>query len=64
MTMNAVVIDVPKGKSMVTIMRPFGEMARSPIEASHTGSEPSELAKLLKSLPGETCVIIKYTGYC
>ncbi len=61
--MNAVGIDVSKGKSMVAIMRPFGEAVLSPFEVSHTGSELSELAKLLKSLPGETRVVMEYTGY-
>ncbi len=61
--MNAVGIDVSKGKSMVAIMGPFGEVVRSPFEVSHTGSELSELAKLLKSLPGETRVVMEYTGY-
>jgi transposase len=61
--MNAVGIDVSKGKSMVAIMRPFGEVVRSPFEVSHTESELSELAKLLKSLPGETRVVMEYTGY-
>lgn len=61
--MNAVGIDISKGKSMVAIMRPFGEVVRSPFEVSHTGSELSELAKLLKSLPGETRVVMEYTGY-
>ena len=61
--MNAVGIDVSKGKSTVAIMRPFGEVVRSPFEVSHTGSELNELAKLLKSLPGETRVVMEYTGY-
>lgn len=61
--MNAVGIDVSKGKSMVAVMRPFGEVVRSPFEISHTDSELSELARTLKSLPGETRVVIEYTGY-
>ena len=60
--MNAVGIDVSKGKSTVAIMRPFGEVVRSPYEVSHTESELNELAKLLKSLPGETRVVMEYTG--
>lgn len=60
--MNAVGIDVSKGKSMVAILRPFGEVVRSPFEVSHTGSELSALAKLLKSLPGETRVVMEATG--
>ena len=61
--MNAVGIDVSKGKSMIAVMRPFGEVVRSPYEVSHTDSELSELAKALKSLPGETRVVMEYTGY-
>lgn len=60
--MNAVGIDVSKGKSMVAILRPFGEVVRSPFEVAHTGSELSALAKLLKSLPGETRVVMEATG--
>ena len=61
--MNAVGIDVSKGKSMVAVMRPFGEVVLPPFEVSHTGSELSELAKTLKNLPGETRVVMEYTGY-
>ena len=60
--MNSVGIDVSKGKSMVTIMRPFGEIVASPFEVMHTGSELSELAKSLKNLNGETKVIMECTG--
>ena len=61
--MNAVGIDVSKGKSMVAVMRPCGEVALAPFEVSHTGSDLSELAKALKKLPGETRVVMEYTGY-
>ncbi len=60
--MNAVGIDVSKGKSMIAVMRPFGEVVRSPFEAGHTDSELSELAGLLKSLDGETRVVMESTG--
>lgn len=60
--MNAVGIDVSKGKSMIAVMRPFGEVVISPFEISHTDSELSELAKLLQSLDGETRVVMEYTG--
>lgn len=60
--MNAVGIDVSKGKSMIAVMRPFGEVAVSPFEVRHTGSELGELAKLLKSLDGETRVVMESTG--
>lgn len=60
--MNAVGIDVSKGKSTVAIMRQFGEVVVSPFEVIHTDSELSKLANSLKSLNGETKVIMEYTG--
>jgi len=60
--MNAVGIDVSKGKSTVAIMRPFGEVVASPFEVAHTDSELSKLAEMLKSLNGETKVVMECTG--
>jgi transposase len=60
--MNAVGIDISKGKSMVCIMRPFGEVVASPFEVTHTAGELRDLAKSLKSLNGETKVIMECTG--
>ncbi len=60
--MNCVGIDVSKGKSMIAVMRPFGEVVLSPFEVQHTASELSELAKTLKSLVGETRVVMEATG--
>ena len=37
--MNAVGIDVSKGKSMVTSLRPFGEIVSSPFEIKHTSRD-------------------------
>ncbi len=60
--MNCVGIDVSKGKSMIAVMRPFGEVVLSPFEVQHTASELSELARTLKSLVGETRVVMEATG--
>ena len=60
--MNCVGIDVSKGKSMIAVMRPFGEVVVSPFEVRHTANELSELAGLLKSLDGETRVVMESTG--
>ena len=60
--MNAVGIDVSKGKSMVAVMRPFGEMVLSPFVVLHSSSELSKLARLLKSLDGESRVVLESTG--
>ena len=43
-------------------MRPFGEVVISPFEVRHTDSELSELARRLKSLDGETRVVMEATG--
>jgi len=60
--MNAVGIDVSKGTSTVTIMRQFGEVVASPFDVAHTVSEPGKPADLLKSLSGETKVVMECTG--
>lgn len=60
--MNSVGIDVSKGKSMIAVMRPFGEVVVTPYEVRHTDSELSELANRLKSLDGETRVVMESTG--
>ena len=60
--MNSVGIDVSKGRSTVAAMRPFGEVVISPFEVCHTDSELSELARRLKSLDGETRVVMESTG--
>ena len=56
--MNSVGIDISKGRSTVAVMRPFGEVVISPFEVRHTDSELSELARQLKSLDGETRVVM------
>lgn len=60
--MNAVGIDVSKGKSMVSVLRPLGEVVAKPFAIHHTGSELKQLADYLKSLDGETRVIMEHTG--
>lgn len=60
--MNAVGIDVSKGKSMVAIVQPFGVVVAEPFEVSHAGQALSELVERVKRLPGETKVVMEYTG--
>lgn len=60
--MNSVGIDVSKGKSMVAVIRPFGEVVMTPFEGSHTTDELRRLADVLKALPGQTRVVMEYTG--
>lgn len=60
--MNAVGIDVSKGKSTVAVLRPFGEIVVFPFDVSHSPKELSELVTLLKTLDGDTKVVMEYTG--
>lgn len=60
--MNAVGIDVSKGKSTVAVLRPFGEIVISPFDVSHSPKELSKLVTLLKTLNGDTKVVMEYTG--
>lgn len=60
--MNAVGIDVSKGKSTVAVLRPFGEIVVSPFDVSHNPKELGELVTLLKTLDGDTKIVMEYTG--
>ena len=62
--MNCVGIDASKGKTMVAVMCPFGEVVASLFEVRRTASDLSELAKLLKSLDDEIRVVMESTGNC
>ena len=59
---NAAGVDISKGKSMVSVLRPFGEVVAKPFAVGHTGSELRQLADYLKSLDGETRVVMEHTG--
>ena len=61
--MNAVGIDVSKGKSMVTILRPFGEIVSSLFEIKHTSSDILSLIKLIHSIEGESRIVMEHTGH-
>jgi len=60
--MNSVGIDVSKEKSMVCILRPYGEVLLSPCEVAHTEQSISTLAKQIIELEGETRVVMEATG--
>ena len=60
--MNAVGIDVSKGKSTVTIRRPGDEVVMAPRDIRHTQSSVSELIALIKGMEGETKVCMEHTG--
>ena len=60
--MIAVGIDVSKGKSTVAVLRPFGEIIVSPFDVSHNPKELNELVSLIKSLDGDSKILMEYTG--
>ena len=60
--MNAVGIDVSKGKSTVAVIQPFGVVIAEPFDVFHTDSSLKELVRFIKSLSGETKVVMEYTG--
>lgn len=60
--MNAVGIDVSKGKSMVAVLRPLGEVVSKPFEVIHSVSGISSLIDRIKSIVGETKIVMEHTG--
>ena len=60
--MNAVGIDISRGKSTVAVLRPFGEVVMLPFEVKHSNAELLALAEQLKSIDGETRVAMEHTG--
>ncbi len=62
MNMNAVGIDVSKNKSMVAILRPFGEIVSLPFEVKHTSSEIHSLIEYISSIDGESRIVMEHTG--
>lgn len=61
--MISVGIDVSKGKSMVCIMKPGGEVLRSPFEMLHSMESILHLIKLINSYDEEVRVILENTGH-
>lgn len=60
--MNAIGIDVSKGKSTVAILRPFGEIVAKPFEIQHTSSDIKSLINQLKTLDNDTRIVMEHTG--
>lgn len=60
--MNAVGIDVSKGKSTVTIQRPGDVVLMPPCDIPHTQASINALIKQIKGLDGETKVCMECTG--
>ena len=61
--MNAVGIDVSKGKSMVAILRPCGEIVSRPFEVRHDTEGIKSLTDQIKSIEGESRIVMEHTGH-
>lgn len=62
MNMNAVGIDISKGQSIVAILRPYGEIVSSPFKVLHTQAGISSLVEQIKSIDGESRIVMEHTG--
>ena len=60
--MNAVGIDISKGKSMVAVMGPMGKVTHKPFEVMHNHDSLDALARQLIALGEGTRVIMEATG--
>ena len=61
--MISVGIDVSKGKSVVCILKPGGEIVKPPFEIDHTADELDSLVSLINSFEEETRVVLEDTGH-
>lgn len=60
--MNAVGIDVSKGRSTVAILRPMGEVVQAPEDVKHDAISLERLAYRILALGEETKVLMEATG--
>lgn len=61
--MISVGIDVSKGKSTVCVLKPGGEVLRTPFEIQHTTKDLLSLVNLIESYTEEVRVILEDTGH-
>lgn len=60
--MISVGIDVSKGKSMICILKPYGEVLHKPFEINHTEKDLLMISEMIKQLNDEVRVIMEATG--
>ena len=61
--LNAVGIDVSKGKSTVAVLQPADVVVRKPFNVSHTKKDLDQLVAFIKGLEGETRIVMESTGH-
>ena len=60
--MISVGIDVSKGKSMVCVFKPYGEVVKTPYEIQHTQEELERLFCMIKEFDEEVRVVMEATS--
>ena len=60
--MISVGIDISKGKSMICILKPYGEVVREAYEIQHSDSELNKLVEVILSFDEEVKVVMEATG--
>lgn len=60
--MISVGIDISKGKSMICILKPYGEVVREAYEIQHSDSELNKLVEDILSFDEEVKVVMEATG--
>jgi len=60
--LNAVGIDVSKGRSTVAVLQPGGVVVRKPFDVYHNQNEMNDLVSFIKSLDGDTKAVLECTG--
>ena len=60
--LNAVGIDVSKGRSTVAVLQPGGVVIRKPFDVYHNQNEMNDLVTFIKSLDGDTKAVLECTG--
>jgi transposase len=60
--MQAVGVDVSKGKSMVAVVIPGGRVITKPFEVRHTSNSIQELISQMNKLGNDTKIVMEHTG--
>lgn len=63
MNMNAVGIDVSKRKSTVAVLRPGGQVVVKPFDVPHLADDFRSLISMIRSLDGQTRIVMECTGH-
>ena len=62
MNTNAAGVDVSSRKSTVAVLRPFSKVVKLPFDVRHSAEDLTALAAQLKSIDGETRVVMEHIG--